>query len=98
MKKSELKKLGTELKPTIQIGKTGITDNIKKEISYQLEKRELVKIKFLKSMGPSSYWKGEIEEIASSLKAELVEVKGGTVLIYKRSSKKKGTHSNSSSK
>ncbi len=98
MKKYELKSKGTNIKPTIQIGKTGITDSIRDELRAQLDRKELIKIKILRSMGPSSYWKENVEELIASVKAELIEIKGGTVLVYKRSNIPKKERSKSSSK
>lgn len=98
MNKYELKARGAKIKPTIQIGKTGITDSIRDELRAQLDRKELIKIKALRSMGPSSSWKEDVEELIASVKAELIEIKGGTVLVYKRSNIPKKGHSKPSSK
>ena len=79
----DLRRKGMDLKPTIQVGKSGLTDGIMNEIDSQLEKVELVKIKFLKSAGPASYWKDDVEAMIKKIKATLVEIKGGTVLVYR---------------
>ena len=89
MEKSELIKRGHSIKPTVIVGKAGITDNMISEIRAQLENRELIKVKMLQSRGPSSGWKEEVETVAGQIKATIVEFKGGTVLLFKRSSKKK---------
>jgi RNA-binding protein len=85
--RSELRKKGVELKPTLQVGKTGFSDQIRAELRSQLENRELVKIRILRSLGPSDYWKEDMISTISEINAELVEIKGNTVLVYKRSSK-----------
>ena len=87
MDRNELRRTGTSLKPTLQVGKSGFDDSITRELDSQLEKRELVKMKVLRSMGPASGWRKDLEEMVRSLKAELVEVRGGTVLVHR----KKGT-------
>ena len=76
----DLRRKGMDLKPTIQVGKSGLTEGILNEIDSQLEKTELVKIKFPKSAGPTSYWKNDVEALIKRIKATLVEIKGGTVL------------------
>jgi len=84
----ELKVRGASLKATVQVGKSGLTEAIVKEINEQLEKRELVKVKMLQSMGPSRSWKDDAVLMAGRLGATLVEIKGGTVLLYRRGAKK----------
>lgn len=79
----DLRRIGMELKPTIQVGKSGLTEGIVKEIDSQLENTELVKIKFLKSAGPSSYWKDDITAASKKIKVTIVEIKGGTVLMHR---------------
>jgi len=84
----ELKVRGTSLKATVQVGKSGLTETIVKEINEQLEKRELVKVKMLQSMGPSKSWKEDVMKMVGRLGATLVEIKGGTVLLYRKGAKK----------
>ena len=88
MDRKELRIRGMSIKPTVQVGKSGLTDGIVKEIDEQLEKREFIKIKMLQSMGPSKRWKDEVVEMAERLKAELIEIKGGTILLYRKGKKK----------
>ena len=89
MERNELIKKGHSIKPTVIVGKAGLTDNMESEIRKQLEKHELIKVKMLRSMGPSSTWKEDIEDLSQKVKATVVEIKGGTILLFKRSSKKK---------
>ncbi|MCS7096245.1 MAG: YhbY family RNA-binding protein [Nitrososphaerota archaeon] len=71
-------------KPTIWIGKNRISHDVIEEIKKQLDKREIVKIKVLKTA------LGEVktDEIASAISKEteaaLVEVRGHTIVLYKR--------------
>jgi len=71
-------------KPTIWIGKNGVSQELLKEIEKQLEKREMVKVKILKS----AFQKDKAREIASIIaeqtEAALVEVRGHTFMLYKR--------------
>ena len=89
MERSELIRKGHSIKPTVIVGKAGLTENMELEIRAQLENRELIKVKMLGSMGPSSAWKDDIESLSQRIKATVVEIKGGTILLFKRSSKKK---------
>ncbi len=89
MERSELIRKGHSIKPTVIVGKAGLTDNMESEIRKQLEKHELIKVKMLGSMGPSSTWKEEIEDLSQRVKATVVEIKGGTILLFKRNSNKK---------
>ena len=86
--KKELKIRGMSLKPTVQVGKSGLSDKIANEIDEQLEKKEFIKIKMLQSMGPSKHWKEDVLELVGRLKAELIEIKGGTILLYRKGKKK----------
>ena len=89
MERNELIKKGHSIKPTVIVGKAGLTDNMESEIRKQLEKHELIKVKMLRSMGASSTWKEDIDDLSQRVKATVVEIKGGTILLFKRSSKKK---------
>lgn len=77
--RKELVKRGAELKPTIHVGKGGITDGIVDEIVKQIKERQLVKIKIL----PSSEMprKEVAAELAGRSRSTLVEVRGNTVLL-----------------
>jgi len=75
----ELRKRGSETKPTVHIGKDGITDGLVEEIRLQIKKHKLVKIRVLPSAERSR------EEIAKELEtrtsSQLVEIRGNTVLL-----------------
>lgn len=77
--RKELVKRGAELKPTIHVGKGGITDGIVDEIVKQIKERQLVKVKIL----PSSEMprKEVAAELAGRSRSTLVEVRGNTVLL-----------------
>ncbi|MEM3874810.1 MAG: YhbY family RNA-binding protein [Candidatus Bathyarchaeia archaeon] len=77
-------------KPTIWIGKKQVSGELVKEIEKQLEKREVVKIKILKS----ALQEAKASEIASAIsrrtEADLVEARGHTFILYKRRRKASG--------
>ena len=84
----ELRIKGMSMKPTVQVGKSGLSDSMMNEIDEQLEKKEFIKIKMLQSMGPSKRWKDDVVRAAEKLKAEVIEIKGGTILLYRKGKKK----------
>jgi RNA-binding protein len=71
-------------KPTIWIGKNGATDQVIGEISRQLEKKEIVKIRMLKSALTNKEAKAVASKIAQQTEASLVDVRGHTVMLYRQ--------------
>ena len=67
---------------TINIGKSGVNDNVIEEIKRQLEANEIVKLKFAKNIArdKDTY----IDEIVSKTRAKLVDVRGHVAVIYKK--------------
>ncbi|MEM2911785.1 MAG: YhbY family RNA-binding protein [Candidatus Bathyarchaeia archaeon] len=82
--KRRIKRKLSEENPTIWVGKKQVSQELLKEIEKQLEKREVVKIKILKS----ALGEAKASEIASAIaeqtEATLVEVRGHTFMLYKR--------------
>lgn len=78
-----LKKLASTLKPIIQIGKNGVSDNLVTTIDKALMNHELIKVKFLE-------YKSERRElstaIASKTDSQLLQVIGNTAVFYRESS------------
>ena len=67
---------------TINIGKSGVNDNVIEEIKRQLEANEIVKLKFAKNIAKD---KDEyIADIVSQTKAKLIDVRGHVAVIYKK--------------
>jgi len=83
MKRRIKRELSAE-KPTIWVGKEGATPRIVNEISRQLEKREMVKVKILKSALKDEEAKIVASKIAEQTESALIEVRGHTLLLYKR--------------
>jgi len=86
MKRRVKRRLGGE-KPTIWIGKNRFSHEIVREIEKQLEKKEMVKIKILKSALQGDEAQGIASRIAEQAGASLVEVRGHTFMLYKRRKK-----------
>lgn len=82
-----LKGLANKLNPSLQIGKEGLTENIIKELDFQLEQKELIKISVLEN---SPVLVDEVvEEILSETQAEFVQKIGSKLVIYRESKENK---------
>jgi len=86
MKRRIKRRLSGE-KPTIWIGKSGVSQELAKEIEKQLEKREMVKIKILKSALEVDETKEIASKIAEQTEASLVEIRGHIFMLYKHRKK-----------
>jgi RNA-binding protein len=83
MKRRVKRRLGEE-KPTIWIGKGGVSQELLKEIEKQLDKKEMVKIKILKTALEGNEAKQIASRIVEQTEASLVEVRGHTFMLYRR--------------
>lgn len=73
------------MQPTTHIGKNGLTDEVVIQITEQLQAHELIKINVLKNC---DYTAKEIaNDIAESAGAEVVQVLGNKITLYKVSTK-----------
>ena len=67
-----------DLKPTVWIGKQGCTETMIEEIVAQLKKRKMIKVKWLQNT------EVDPEDIALKAKADLVEVRGRTMVLAEK--------------
>ncbi len=81
--RSYLKKMAHELDPTVYIGKSGLTENIKKEMLTGFEARELVKVKIQE--GCTLDPKEVANQMADELDAEFVQAIGRKFVLYRES-------------
>ena len=67
---------------TINIGKSGVNDNVIEEIKRQLKANEIVKLKFAKNIArdKDTY----IAEIVEKTRCKLIDVRGHVAVIYKK--------------
>jgi len=86
MKRRIKRKLSVE-KPTVWVGKEGATSQIVNEISRQLDKKEIVKAKILRSALKDEEAKSVASKIAQQTGSSLIEVRGHTFLLYKHRKK-----------
>ncbi|MFC7393278.1 ribosome assembly RNA-binding protein YhbY [Scopulibacillus cellulosilyticus] len=82
-----LQKKAHHLKPIFQIGKSGIHDKMIGEIDSALEARELIKINLLQNTLEDVNDAGL--QLAEGTGAELVQIIGGTIILYKESKENK---------
>ncbi|RYL91553.1 ribosome assembly RNA-binding protein YhbY [Sporolactobacillus sp. THM7-4] len=85
--KKYLRKLAQPLRPVFQIGKSGLHEQVYKELNAVLEKRELIKGSLLKNTFEDPEEAGE--RIARETGADLVQVIGHTLVLYRESKEHK---------
>lgn len=77
MKKSTDRSM-QDLRPTVWIGKQGVTETILEEIVLQLAKRKMIKVKWLQGIVVDP------ADVAARTGAELVDVRGKTMVLAKK--------------
>ncbi|AST92653.1 ribosome assembly RNA-binding protein YhbY [Sutcliffiella cohnii] len=75
------------LDPIFQVGKGGVNENMVKQISEALEARELLKVSVLQNCEDDKHTVAE--ELVDGTRAELVQVIGNTIILYKQSRENK---------
>ncbi len=76
------------LEPVIQIGKEGISDNLITQIDDTLDARELIKIRVHLETAPKTP-KELAGELAQALGAEVIQVIGGILVLYRQADEEK---------
>ncbi|MBC1920673.1 ribosome assembly RNA-binding protein YhbY [Listeria grayi] len=85
--KRYLRKEAHELEPIFQVGKGGVVPTMITQLNDVLEARELIKVSILQNCDVP---KEEVAElITSRTHAELVQIIGRTIILYKESKTKK---------
>lgn len=75
------------LNPIFQVGKGGVNENMVKQIEDVLESRELIKVSILQNCEDDR--DTVAEQLSRGAKAELVQVIGNTIVLYKESRENK---------
>ncbi|MGM0900154.1 ribosome assembly RNA-binding protein YhbY [Mesobacillus maritimus] len=75
------------LNPIFQVGKGGVNENMIAQISDVLEARELIKISILQNCDEDR--DTVAEQLSKGARAELVQVIGNTIVLYKESRENK---------
>lgn len=75
------------LNPIFQVGKGGVNENMVQQISDVLEARELIKVSVLQNCDED---KDKVAEmLVKGCQAELVQIIGSTIVLYKQSKENK---------
>lgn len=80
----EYKKEAILLKPCINIGKNGMTNSIIDEIKKQLKIKKLIKVKILINKQNILNLKDIASELELNCKANLINIIGHTIVLYKK--------------
>lgn len=78
-----LKKESVSLDPLVNVGKSGVTDAVIEEIKKQLKDKKLVKVRILRSADAAEDLKGTGKQLAQACGAELIDVRGRTISLYR---------------
>ncbi len=76
------------LEPIIQIGKDGISENLIKQVDDTLNARELIKIRIHLETSPKTP-RECAQELAGVLSAEIIQVIGGIIVLYRERKEEK---------
>ncbi|QDX93207.1 ribosome assembly RNA-binding protein YhbY [Brevibacterium sp. JNUCC-42] len=85
--KRYLRSMAHHLAPIFQVGKGGVNENMVKQIQEALEVRELIKVSILQNNADDKY--AVAEALATGAGAEMVQLIGHTVVLYKVSKENK---------
>lgn len=85
--KRYLRSLAHHLDPIFQVGKGGVNENMIRQISDALEARELLKVSVLQNCEEDK--EVVAEKLTKGTHAELVQVIGNTIVLYKESKENK---------
>ena len=77
----EKRKVAGTLQPTVRMGRNGLTAALVDEIKVQLKKKDAVKVKLLGT--DRNETKRLSTELAERCSAEVIDVRGNTVTLWK---------------
>lgn len=83
--RKRLRKAFTHSKPTITIGKNGVTATLIHEALKQFKTNEIIKIRVLKSALQQNSFNVIKNTLLEGIDADLVESRGHNILLYKAS-------------
>lgn len=84
--RAQLRGMANGLETIFQIGKGGIGDQLKKQVSEALEARELIKLRVLESAPESA--REAADTVAQAVGADVVQVIGTRFILYRQSENK----------
>ncbi|MDR1721928.1 MAG: YhbY family RNA-binding protein [Methanobrevibacter sp.] len=71
---------------TINIGKSGVNENVIEEIKRQLKAQEVIKLRFAK--GIANEKEEYVNNIVDNTKSKLIDLRGNVAVIYKKGQNK----------
>ena len=77
------RKAAQSLKPTLNVGKGGVSEQVLEELKNQLKKQKIVKIKLLRSAFEEQPKKELANLLAEGVKGTVVDIRGHTVVIHR---------------
>ena len=87
--KAYLKSLGQTMQPTVRIGKLGMTQEVAESAEAAIKANELIKVKVLSKTSPIES-KEALQELAESIKAEVIQTIGHNGLLYRKNDQENG--------
>lgn len=88
--RSNLRSMAQTLSPVTQVGKGGISENLISSLSDALDARELIKVSVLNNAEDDAA--ETATNLAEALGAEVLEVKGKKIVLYRKSKRKDFKH------
>ncbi len=88
--RSNLRSMAQTLSPVTQVGKGGISENLISSLSDALDARELIKVSVLNNAEDDAAETAVC--LAEALGAEVVEIKGKKIVLYRKSKRKDFKH------
>lgn len=86
--RAELRAKANPLEPIFQIGKEGISENLIAQLDDALDVRELLKVRIHLETAPKAP-KEFAQELGNALGAEVIQVIGGVIVLYRKIDKEK---------
>jgi RNA-binding protein len=68
---------------TLHVGKNGVTPTTIEELSAQLKKRKLVKVRLLPSSAESASAEDQVKALAEGTRSTLIETRGHTAVFFR---------------
>lgn len=85
--RAQLRGLANSIDTILQIGKTGVGEQLIKQVDDALEARELIKVRVLET-SPQSV-REAADEVAQAVSADVVQVIGSRFVLYRESKEHK---------
>ena len=85
--RAQLRALANSLETIFQVGKSGINDQLTRQVDETLEVRELIKLRVLETSPQSS--REAADKIAEETGADVVQVIGSRFVLYRESKEHK---------